>query len=106
MPSSVRPLPGYLHEHGFRTTNVVELKVACADHGTWHTWPLKALYRAGTRIARSHSHHRGALLPIEIQAEPFDPAWESAWKNQLTAAYARAVSRSVEKSTGLIGSRP
>jgi hypothetical protein len=86
----VTPLPGYLHVHRFRTVERIELKVACADHGTWHTWPLRALYRAGTRIVRSHSHHRGALLPIEVRAEPFDPAWE-ATQQRLTSAYARAV---------------
>lgn len=81
-------LPGYLHVYRFRTVERVELKAACPDHGTWHTFPLQAEYRAGTAIRRPHSHHPGELLTIEVQAHDWMPEWENS-KNQLSPEYGR-----------------
>lgn len=85
------PLPGHIHRYRFRTVEKVELKVACAEHGSWHTWPLKAEYRAGTVICRSHSHHKAELLRIEIQEHAFETAWEAHSKAYLTPAYVNAI---------------
>lgn len=84
-------LPGYLHRYRWRTTERIELKVACAEHGSWHTYQLRAPYAAGTVIRRPHSHHPRERLTIDVQAASWEPAWEAGSLRYLSPAYARAI---------------
>jgi len=86
-----RPLPGYLHVYPWRHLERVELKVPCDNHGYWHTFPLRAEYRAGTVVRCTFMYQGREELVIEVQAHEWDPAWESKWKSQLSPAYARFV---------------